>query len=62
MSFKNKQQGQGIVEYVLLTAFVSLAAIAIFKVFRQDLSDAYKKAGQALVEGVSSTTSESSSE
>jgi Flp pilus assembly pilin Flp len=46
------QRGQGIVEYILITALVALAAITIFKAFRADVSTAYRKAGDALVRGV----------
>ena len=45
-------KGQGIVEYILVTALVALAAVAIFRTFRNDVSEAYRKAGQALVQGV----------
>lgn len=53
--FFNK--GQGIVEYVLITALVALAAVAIFKTFRADVSEAYRKAGAALVQGVDESIS-----
>ena len=46
------ETGQGIVEYILITALVALAAVTVFKAFRADISEAYKKAGQALVQGV----------
>ena len=46
------QKGQGIVEYVLVTALVALASIAIVKTFRSDLQTAYKKVGDAIVQGV----------
>ena len=46
------ESGQGIVEYILITAMVALAAVSIFRTFRSDLSTAYKKAGQALIQGV----------
>lgn len=52
---RNKLQarrGQAVVEYILLTALTALATIAIFRVFRGDIATAYKKAGQALVNGV----------
>ncbi len=45
-------RGQGIVEYILVTALVALAAVSIFKTFRTDISSAYKKAGEALIQGV----------
>lgn len=45
-------KGQGIVEYILVTALVALAAVAIFRVFRADLGTAYQRAGTALVQGV----------
>ncbi len=51
-AFIEKKKGQGIVEYILITALVALAAVAIFKAFREDVREAYKKAGQALVQGV----------
>jgi Flp pilus assembly pilin Flp len=44
--------GQGIVEYILITALVALAMVAVFKAFRADVSRAYQTAGQALVQGV----------
>jgi len=56
------EQGNGIVEYILITAFVALAAIAIFKTFRADLGTAYKKAGEALVQGVDNSLSSEPSE
>ncbi len=46
------QNGQGIVEYILITALVALAAVAMFKAFRSDVQKAYQKAGEALVQGV----------
>jgi len=46
------KKGQGIVEYVLITALVSLAAVAMFRTFRSDIQEAYEKAGKALVQGV----------
>ena len=45
-------KGQGIVEYILITALTALATVAIFRAFRSDVSLAYKKAGEALVRGV----------
>ena len=48
---KNRR-GQGVVEYILVTALVALAMIAVFKKFRADLTTAYKTAGDALVQGV----------
>lgn len=57
-----KQLGQGVVEYVLVTALVALAAMAIFRSFREDLKSAYDKAGEALVQGVSDSVSDSSGE
>lgn len=49
--------GQGLVEYVLITALVVLASVGIFRSFRKDLQDAYQKAGQQLVQGVSTSPS-----
>ena len=49
---KKNPHGNAMVEYVLITAMVALAAVAIFRAFRSDVSQAYKQAGQALVEGV----------
>ncbi len=46
------ENGQGLVEYVLITALVILAAVGIFRSFRQDLQEAYRRAGQQLVQGV----------
>ena len=54
---KLSRRGQGIVEYVLVTALVSLAAIAMFRAFRDDLSNAYRRAGEALVQGVDDSLS-----
>ena len=51
------QNGQGIVEYILITALVALAAVAMFKTFREDVRTAYKKAGEALVQGVEESVS-----
>jgi Flp pilus assembly pilin Flp len=45
-------RGNAIVEYVLITALVALAAIAMFRTYRSDVNEAYRKAGQALVQGV----------
>lgn len=54
MSYRvaRSRRGQAVVEYILLTALTALATVAIFKVFRADISTAYKKAGQALISGV----------
>jgi len=49
---RRKTLGQSIVEYVLLTALVALAAVAMFRTFRNDVRTAYEKAGQALIQGV----------
>ena len=49
--------GQGIVEYVLVTALVALAAVSIFRTFRDDLRTAYRRAGEALVQGVEDSLS-----
>lgn len=57
---KKHNNGQGLVEYILITALMALASIAMFKVFRSDVSAAYKKAGEALVDGVNSATSSNS--
>lgn len=51
------ENGQGIVEYILVTALVALAATAVFRTFRTDLQKAYEKAGDALVAGVESGVS-----
>jgi len=48
--------GQGIVEYILVTAVVALAALGIFRAFRADVKEAYQKAGSALVQGVEDNT------
>lgn len=55
------EKGQGIVEYVLVTALVILAAIGIFRSFRQDLQEAYHRAGQQLIQGVTETSDASPS-
>lgn len=62
MGRSKKQHGQGVVEYVLVTALVALAAMTIFRSFREDLRTAYRRAGEALVEGVSDGVSDSSGE
>jgi Flp pilus assembly pilin Flp len=54
------EKGQGIVEYVLVTALVALATVAVFKTFRADINEAYRKAGKALVQGVDDGVSSSS--
>ena len=46
---KNKSRGQGVVEYILITALISLAAVAIFRTFRNDISEAYRRAGATLL-------------
>lgn len=53
MMFRKKlSRGQGVVEYVLVTALVSLAAVAIFQAFREDLAEAYRRAGDALLASI----------
>lgn len=54
------ESGQGLVEYVLITALVVLAAAGIFRSFRKDLQEAYRKAGQQLVQGVNEPASSDS--
>jgi len=49
---KLQEKGNGVVEYILVTALVALAAVAIFRAFRSDVQEAYRKAGKALVQGV----------
>ncbi len=49
-TFFNK--GSGVVEYVLVTALVALATVAVFRAFRADIKEAYRKAGAALIQGV----------
>ncbi len=46
-------KGQGLVEYILITALIALAAVAIFRSFRQDVKEAFRRAGQTLLQGVS---------
>lgn len=46
------KRANGIVEYILITALVALAGVSIFKTFRSDINTAYKKAGEALIQGV----------
>lgn len=48
----HRSNGQGIVEYILITALVALAMVAAFRSFRDDIGRAYKSAGEALVQGV----------
>jgi len=38
-----------VVEYILITALISLAAVAIFRTFRNDISEAYRRAGTTLL-------------
>ena len=45
-------RGQGLVEYILITALVSLAAIAVFRAFREDVAEAYQRTGDALLAGI----------
>jgi Flp pilus assembly pilin Flp len=40
------------VEYILITALVSLAAVAIFQAFRNDVAEAYRRAGATLLASV----------
>ena len=47
-----QQRGQGIVEYILITALTALATVTIFKSFRADLKQAYQKAGEAMIHGI----------
>lgn len=54
---KKRYKGQGLVEYILITALMALASIAMFKAFRSDVQTAYKKAGAALVNGVDNAAS-----
>lgn len=53
---KRKSAGQGIVEYILITALVSLAAVAIFRTFKDDVSEAYRRAGATLLSSVADTS------
>lgn len=53
---KQSNKGQGLVEYILITALMALASIAMFKAFRSDVQTAYKKAGESLVNGVDNAT------
>lgn len=52
MSGMKRKFGQGMIEYILITALVALASIAMFRAFRSDVEKAYKKAGQMLTEGL----------
>lgn len=54
---KKSTSGSGIVEYVLITAFVAIVTVAVFKTFRADVTTAYKKAGESLLAGVQETSS-----
>lgn len=60
--FRNRPShtGNGVVEYVLITALTALATIAIFRAFRADITTAYKKAGEALIRGVDEGVSDGS--
>lgn len=49
--------GQGIVEYILITALVALGMVAVFRTFKADLTKAYKTAGEALINGVQDSVS-----
>ena len=46
---KQRSRGQGVVEYILITALISLAAVAIFRGFRDDIAEAYRRAGATLL-------------
>lgn len=46
---QTRSRGQGVVEYILITALISLAAVAIFKSFRDDIAEAYRRAGTTLL-------------
>ncbi len=52
MNRRRKSRGQGIVEYILITALVSLAAVAIFQTFRDNVAEAYRRAGDTLLASV----------
>lgn len=52
MLSKRSSRGQGVVEYILITALVSLAAVAIFQTFRTDVTEAYRRAGATLLSSV----------
>lgn len=54
---RSNQKGQGVVEYILVTALAALATVAVFKSFRTDIASAYRKAGQSLVQGVEESSS-----
>ena len=56
MHRKKKPFGQGVVEYVLITALVSLAAVAIFRSFKDDVAEAYRRAGATLLSSVDDTS------
>ena len=49
---KSSARGNAVVEYILITALTAIATIAIFRAFRSDVSQAYKKAGEAMIQGV----------
>ena len=49
---RKNSRGQGVVEYILITALVSLAAVAIFQAFRDDVAEAYRRAGDTLLASV----------
>lgn len=49
MNRRQRSRGQGVVEYILITALISLAAVAIFRTFRADISEAYRRAGATLL-------------
>jgi len=52
---KRNRRGQGVVEYILITALVSLTAVAIFRTFREDVGEAYRRAGASLLTSVEDT-------
>jgi Flp pilus assembly pilin Flp len=49
MNRRIRSRGQGVVEYILITALISLAAVAIFRTFRADVAEAYRRAGATLL-------------
>ena len=53
---RNPRRGQGLVEFVLVTALAATATVAVFRLFRQDLNTAYERVGDLLIESAAEGT------
>ncbi|MFN0118024.1 MAG: Flp family type IVb pilin [Elusimicrobiota bacterium] len=50
------ENGNGLVEYILITALVVIASVAVFKKFQTDIRLAYEKVGKTLIDGATTVT------